>query len=148
MSSVTYSQELIAPCGINCGTCYAFMRNKNKCYGCLENSHGKRKSCQNCKIKNCEFLEQTVSNFCYDCTAFPCRRLTKLDKRYSTRYRASLIRNLLTIREIGISDHLTNEIIKWTCPFCGSGTSIHSNTCPTCNRDLNPKSRSDDRLQF
>ena len=26
--------ELIAPCGMNCGICYGYLREKNKCPGC------------------------------------------------------------------------------------------------------------------
>ena len=28
------AKELIAPCGINCGTCIAYQREKNRCCGC------------------------------------------------------------------------------------------------------------------
>jgi len=34
MKSGFSSEILIAPCGMNCGACIAFMRDKNNCPGC------------------------------------------------------------------------------------------------------------------
>lgn len=31
-----FRKTLIAPCGINCGICLAFLRDKNTCMGCRE----------------------------------------------------------------------------------------------------------------
>jgi hypothetical protein len=135
-TSVAFDRSMIAPCGMNCGTCIAYLRAKNKCCGCLPTSINKPKTRLLCKIKNCEQLQKTTSKFCYDCKEFPCQRLKHLDKRYRTKYKTSFIQNLLTIKEIGITNYLSNEAIRWTCPDCGSIISVHRDKCLTCNRDL------------
>ena len=45
--------SLIAPCGMNCGICRAYLREKNKCPGCRGSDENKLSSRVNCKIKNC-----------------------------------------------------------------------------------------------
>jgi hypothetical protein len=112
------------------------MRDRNKCSGCLPASVNKPKACLNCKIKNCEHLDKTPSGYCYDCPDFPCQRIKHIDKRYRIKYKTSLIQNLITIKEIGITEYLAKEIIRWTCPNCGSTISVHHDNCLTCNFDL------------
>jgi hypothetical protein len=136
-NTVSFDRSLIAPCGINCGTCYAYLRDNNKCRGCWTDFNGKRITRTNCKIKNCAFLEKTISKFCYECEEFPCLRLKHIDKRYRTKYRASLIQNLETINKIGIADYLLLENEKWKCSNCGSTLSVHLNNCLVCGIDFN-----------
>jgi hypothetical protein len=133
---VTFDKSLIAPCGINCGTCFAFLRDKNKCNGCVTISANKPKT-RLCIIRNCEHRLKTTSGFCYDCEKFPCKRLKQLNERYWTKYKANLVQNLLTIKELGMTNYLKEEINKWTCPDCGSVISVHKDNCIVCNRDLN-----------
>jgi hypothetical protein len=135
-TSVSFERSLIAPCGINCGTCMAFLRVKNKCYGCWVDFDSKRKTCCECKIKNCELLAKTSSKFCYECKIFPCEKIKHIDKRYRTKYRASLIQNLVTIKETGITTFLELEVKKWTCPNCGSTLSVHRDHCLVCSFEL------------
>ena len=138
-SSVTFDKVLIAPCGINCGTCIAYLRNKNKCCGCRPETGFKVAHCNSCKIKNCDNLVTTDSKFCYDCDKFPCQRLKHIDKRYRIKYKTSLIQNLTKIKEIGIINYLAEESIRWTCPECGSVISVHRDNCLSCKRNLNKK---------
>jgi hypothetical protein len=134
---VPFNRSMIAPCGMNCGTCIAFLRAKNKCCGCWPETGFKPDHCALCRIKNCEEIARTSSKFCYDCDKFPCQRLKQLDKRYRTKYRVSFIQNLLTIKEIGIANYLANETDRWACPHCGSTISVHRDKCLICNSDLN-----------
>lgn len=135
-TSITFDRSLIAPCGMNCGTCIGYLRDKNKCCGCRPDSGFKVNHCASYRIKNCEYLAKTDSKFCYDCEKFPCQRLKQLDKRYRTKYKTSFIQNLGTIKEFGITFFLKNEAIRWTCPDCGSILSCHRDHCLTCNMDL------------
>jgi hypothetical protein len=135
-ASVSFNKLMIAPCGINCGTCKAYLRVRNRCYGCREDFESKRKTCAECRIKNCDMLAKTSFYFCYECEIFPCEKMKHIDKRYRIRYRASLIQNLITIKEIGITDFLKLEEKKWTCPNCGATTSIHCEKCLACSYDL------------
>jgi hypothetical protein len=93
MDSAHFNRVLIAPCGMNCGTCIAYLRDKKPCPGCW-GTDGKPKHCTTCIIKNCEYLASTDSRFCFECEKYPCTRLKSLDKRYRTNYQVSLIENL------------------------------------------------------
>lgn len=137
-TKVHFSAELIAPCGINCGTCLAYLREKkNRCHGCRHANLNVPVSRQSCIIKNCENLAKTESKLCVDCRKFPCTRMKQLDKRYRTKYHTSLLRNLVTISETGMESFLANEVRKWSCPKCGSIVSIHRENCMKCGIDLN-----------
>lgn len=133
--SVSFDKFLIAPCGMNCGTCIAFLRDKNKCIGCRNNSAEKAISVQRCIITKCIFLEKTASGFCYECEKFPCRRIKQLDKRYRTKYRTSFIENLTIIKEKGIDNFLVFESERRSCQECGSVLSVHRNLCLNCGRN-------------
>lgn len=132
-SAIIYNRQMIAPCGMNCGTCIAFMRPKNTCPGCLEDSSCKNKSCVNCIIRNCDRLAGTTSGFCYECNVYPCLRLRKLNKRYRTRYNTSFLENLKIIKEEGVECFLLLEKKRRTCPDCGSSLSVHRSTCLFCS---------------
>jgi hypothetical protein len=136
---VIFDKSLIAPCGLNCGTCSGYLRKKNKCCGCRPVSGFKPTYCTTCKIKNCDILNNTASKFCYDCEKIPCPRLKQLDKRYRTKYGVNLIQNLMSIKEIGMTNYLAKETIRWTCPDCGSVICVHRDRCLTCNLDLKKK---------
>lgn len=132
MIQVPFSNRIIAPCGINCASCYAYQRTKKVCPGCWGEDQEKSYSCLVCRIKNCILLNHTKSKFCYECPKFPCTRLKQLDKRYRLKYHTSLIGNLLTIRDHGIESFLETEKEHWKCPHCGGTLCIHREGCPQC----------------
>jgi hypothetical protein len=136
-TKVIFDKSLIAPCGMNCGTCMAYLRSKKKCPGCRIYSADKSISIQRCIIPKCADLEKTSSKFCYDCEKYPCKRIKQLDKRYRTKYRTSFIENLAIIKEKGIDSLLIFESERRTCKNCGSVLCVHRNNCITCNIDLN-----------
>lgn len=131
-TAVTFEKFLIAPCGMNCGTCIAFLRDKNRCPGCRINTSDKAVSVRRCIITKCDHLEKTASKFCYDCEIYPCKRIKQLDKRYRTKYRTSFIENLAIIKERGIDNFLIFESKRRTCPNCGSVLSVHRENCLSC----------------
>ena len=131
---VSFDKSLIAPCGMNCGTCIAYLRDKNKCPGCRVYSADKAISIQRCIIPKCVYLDKTDSRFCYDCEKYPCKRVKQLDKRYRTRYNTGLIENLMLIKEKGMTAFLRLEKKKRTCSVCGSVISIHKSGCSTCEK--------------
>ena len=136
-AAIIFDKSLIAPCGMNCGTCIAYLREKNKCFGCRLLHASKLKTREFCKIKCCINLEKTPSKFCYDCGVFPCKRLRQIDKRYRTKYKTSFIENLLRIKENGIKDFLLFESERRTCANCGSILCVHRDYCLSCKIDLN-----------
>jgi hypothetical protein len=141
------SAQLIAPCGMNCGICLAYLRDKNICPGCWSNDRYKSKSCVNCVIKNCELLAKTDSKFCYECSKFPCARLKQLDKRYRLKYKMSMIENLLYIKEFGLKKFEQKEAIRWKCDTCGGMICVHRGICLKCrNNTVAPDTEQDASL--
>ncbi|MDA3927640.1 MAG: DUF3795 domain-containing protein [Prolixibacteraceae bacterium] len=136
-SSLSY-QNLIAPCGMNCGICIGHLRDKKPCAGCFKkDDKNKPSQCRSCGIANCENLIKTESGFCYDCIKYPCARLRQLDKRYRTNYGMSMIANLENIKTNGLSYFLNHEESKWKCKVCGAGVSVHRSFCLKCKNELN-----------
>ena len=124
---------LIAACGMNCGLCIGYLRDKNPCGGCFtKDDKNKPKVCRSCSIVNCEHLKLSKSGFCFECEKFPCIRLKKLDSRYKTNYRMSMLGNLEHIQLKGLDDFLIEEEIRWKCNVCGAGLSVHRNYCLSC----------------
>ena len=107
---------IIAPCGMNCSICMAYLREKNKCPGCKGTDLKKPVTRVECKIKNCETVKRNETNFCYECKEFPCNNLRHLDKRYRTKYKMSMIENLENIKQMGMRRFLINEKSRWLAP--------------------------------
>lgn len=124
-----FKTVMIAPCGINCGVCMAHLREKNHCPGCNIKDNSKPKHCNKCQIKYCSNLK---GKYCYQCDNYPCQRIKHLDKRYTLRYKTSIIGNLNNIREKGIKAFVKEEAIKWECPKCGGIICIHNGACFMC----------------
>jgi hypothetical protein len=133
-------EELIAPCGMNCGVCISYLAMKNDlnkkgfgkkyCAGCLPRG-------KNCTFmaKQCDLLGKGLVRFCYDCTDFPCPRLKALDRRYRNSYHMSMIENLKFMRDYGIDRFLEKEAAKWRCPECGEVICCHNGLCLNCGLD-------------
>jgi len=129
---VIFERYHLAPCGINCGTCRAYLRDRNRCSGCMSVNGSNISHCITCSIKNCEFLKKTDSNFCSQCNHFPCRKIKNIDKRYLTKYKTGLIQNLRIIKERGVETYLIDEVKRWTCASCGAVLSVHKDSCIKC----------------
>jgi hypothetical protein len=136
----TMNQNLIAPCGMNCGVCDAYLAKANNlrekgirisyCAGCLPRG-------KNCVFmrKQCERLGKGLVRFCYECDDYPCRRLKALDKRYRAKYHMSQIENLEFIKAHGMASFLEKEAAKWRCPECGGVICCHNGLCFGCGLD-------------
>ena len=125
-------ENLIAPCGMNCGICKYFYREKNQCPGCRAEDKYKLKGCRECIIVNCEELKKNNSKFCYTCLKIPCKRLKNLDKRYSTKYHMSMLENQEYIKKHGTKKFLEKEKQKWKCPNCNGIVTCHGGMCLNC----------------
>ncbi|PKM63564.1 MAG: hypothetical protein CVU96_07245 [Firmicutes bacterium HGW-Firmicutes-20] len=126
-------EDLIAPCGMNCRCCSAFQRVKNSCLGCRNEKTitYATKGSRECIIKTCP-KNQEGTQFCFNCDAFPCRRLNDLNKRYQAKYHMNFIQNLIFIKENGVAAFLENEEERWKCPECGSVMCVHKHQCNRC----------------
>jgi hypothetical protein len=124
-----FKTTLIAPCGMNCALCMAYLRKKNHCGGC----NAPDRLCNiNCTISACRNVKD---RFCHDCSDFPCRRLKQLDKRYRTRYHMSMLENLAMIKKIGIRAFVKSERERWTCKTCGGTIDVHHYCCSACGKE-------------
>lgn len=110
MAEPDLSGTLIAPCGMNCGICRAYLRERNPCHGCREAEQNIPKSRVSCRMRLCG---KRTGRFCHDCAEFPCDRLRHLDRRYRTRYGMSEIENLEYIRDHGLGRFLERERGRW-----------------------------------
>jgi len=126
--------SLIAPCGMNCSICMAYLREKNKCPGCRESDLNKPVTRTRCKIKNCTTFQKGEDHFCFECEIFPCDKLKHLDKRYRDKYNMSMIENLEDIEKKGIKEFLKHEEIRWTCSKCGGTICVHKGYCYSCGK--------------
>ena len=127
--------ELIAPCGMNCRLCYAYIREKKPCAGCRGDDENKPYHCTVCTIKNCETIKSAKSGLCFECEK-KCRRLKQLDKRYREKYHMSMLDNLAYIRDDGMASFLEREEVRWKCPECDSIVSVHRDECLSCGQAL------------
>lgn len=129
---MVFTKELIAPCGINCGVCSAYLRAKNTCSGCLSVGKYIPSYCTSCRIKFCDEHKTAEFTYCYECRKFPCVKIRKIHKRYSGKYHLDLISNSLMIREQGATAFLAAEAKKWTCRNCGAVLCVHKDICMKC----------------
>lgn len=130
----TMKNLLIAPCGMNCSICRAYLRNKNKCPGCRLFNKNEPVTIAKCKIKNCITFKRSKSKYCFECKEFPCVRIKYMDKRYRTKYNMSTIENLENIKKIGVREFINYEKIRWACSQCGGTICIHSRYCYNCGK--------------
>lgn len=124
--------QIIAPCGINCSLCRSYIRARDPCPGCRGGDCNKSDSSLACGIKNCEEFATGEKQFCFSCDKFPCVKVLRLESRYKTRYRMSVIANLWRIKAIGVAQFITEEVSKWTCKECGSLLCMHKPQCVKC----------------
>lgn len=125
----------IAPCGMNCSLCHAYIRDKNVCPGCYGDDTLKAKSCAQYRIKNCEIRKAGDFKYCFECPEYPCFLIKRIDKRYRARYAMSMIENLQFIQESGMDAFIRKETEKWSCPNCGKVICVHKQNCYFCGFD-------------
>lgn len=134
MQNGKFTSELIAPCGMNCGTCVAYfgyaMEGKKRKHICL----GCRSRASLCAFiqKECPKLAASRIEYCFECGDYPCTNLRTLDNRYRNKYGMSMIENLSYVEENGIEKFLKHEQERWKCHSCGGVICVHNKICYTC----------------
>jgi hypothetical protein len=129
------AKELIAPCGMNCAVCSRYLAylnglKKSQCIGC-------RPQNEPCTylFKDCEGpanIAEGNAGFCYECDAYPCKQIERMDKRYRENYHMSIKENLEFIQEKGIDRFLKEQYRKYRCKKCGGLISVHNRKCFHC----------------
>ena len=134
------NKELIAPCGMNCGICSAYLAYSHN----IPKKRGKISHCCGCRPRNkqcaflkkrCESIKNNQIDFCYECNKFPCDSLKRIVKGYLERYNYSVIDNLLFIKEKGLDEFIMKEKNQYKCRQCGDTICIHNKKCYSCDRD-------------
>jgi len=145
--------DLIAPCGMNCGICKAYLAYSRgvpykkgevtHCTGCLVRN-------KNCAFirRDCEKLRKKQIRFCYECADMPCKQLSKLDELYRARYRMGMIENLKMIREKGIDEFLKSQSEEYRCVSCGDIISVHNGKCYACGYQAEKPKGSTHKLRW
>ena len=133
-------EVLVAPCGINCNACGAYLAKKHDvrlrgimtayCEGCRP----KGSFCVFSQLR-CQLLMNGKVEYCYECNEYPCEKLVALNEKYAESFSISPIENLDYIREQGITEFLKKEAEKWKCPECGGVISSHDGICYNCSLD-------------
>jgi len=141
VDTMLMDEELIAPCGMNCSLCIAYLfeqKDLNKygfhrkyCPGCIPRG----KNCIH-MADACELLGKGLVRFCFECETYPCKRLKTLDKRYRTKYHMSMIENLNLIRDEGMEVFLKSQETKWRCSTCGGTICCHNGLCLDCDLEM------------
>ena len=135
------NEVLIAPCGMNCAVCSAYLARRYD----IKTKGVKMPYCAGCRPSNrqCAWLKKRCSmllngevEYCYECSEFPCNRLCHIDQRYITNFRTSFIENLEYIRDNGIGQFLAKQEEKWKCPECGGVICCHNGICYDCGLDV------------
>ncbi len=134
-----FTPDLIAPCGMNCGLCSAYLAFSHN----IPKKRGKITHCAGCRARpkmcawlkgNCDQLATGKIQFCYECADFPCDRLSHIDHRYQTSYNTSFIRNLEEIRDHGMNVFLKNQTKRYMCRRCEVDViSVHKGKCYRCD---------------
>lgn len=121
----------IAPCGVICDLCLGFQRDKNRCVGC--NVTGEKIGhCNVCTIKYCPEKREDSELLCIACRKFPCRRIRDLEKRYTSKYGESPVKNMQRIEAVGMEQFLQEQMELWRCNECGELLCVHRDTCLHC----------------
>ncbi len=138
MSQNLFTAELIAPCGMNCGICKAYLayihgvptkRGKvTHCAGCIPRA-------KNCYvIRGCPKLRKHVIQSCTECENMPCEHLAHLDKRYRERYGMSMVENLKEIKTQGVDSFLKSQAERYICSSCSGVVCVHDGKCYSCGQ--------------
>ncbi len=133
-----FTEELIAPCGMNCNVCSEYLATQHDvkskgirmiyCTGCRPRD----KKCAFLK-KECKLLLNHTVQFCYECPQYPCEKLKHIDTRYRTYFRMSLLENLEDIKKNGMEKFLRTQEVKWRCPACRGAICCHNGLCFECD---------------
>lgn len=108
MKEITNDKNLIAFCGLYCGACGSYLREK--CPGCAQNEKA-----AGCTIRTC-CLEKKIAS-CADCTEFSdkkdCRKLNNLiSKAISLLTRSDRPARLARIKAIGYDGYASEMAEK------------------------------------
>ncbi|MGE5174651.1 MAG: DUF3795 domain-containing protein [Betaproteobacteria bacterium] len=130
------SEELIAPCGMNCAICsrylaYVYNLKRSQCIGCRPRKERCTYLFEKCKGIN--HASRGNAAFCFECDYYPCKQISRIDDRYRKNYETSMKDNLEYIEKMGVGKFIEEQYKKHRCPKCGGLISIHNRKCFNCD---------------
>ena len=134
-----FTEEMIAPCGLDCSLCRKAHDERNPCPGCKGPEADKPEFCAAlCGIILCQKRKENGYKYCDECPDYPCADVMEKETRYTSQYplRESPVENLRMIREQGIEAFLALERRRWTCPRCGAPVVVHTGVCSGCKTTI------------
>ena len=131
------SEDLIAPCGMNCALCsryLAFLNNlkRSQCRGCRPRDETCTYLFAKCRGINHDATTKTAE-FCFACDHYPCQQINRMDKRYRNNYGMSVKDNLGHLQNEGLEKFLEAQYQTHRCDRCGGLISVHNRKCFTCD---------------
>jgi Protein of unknown function (DUF3795) len=138
------NRELIAPCGMDCSVCSAYLAFLNA----TPKKRGRVTHCIGCRPRNkkcaylkghCDLLRKNKIEFCFQCRVYPCDRLQRLDRRYRRNFGMSLIQNLEEIWRKGVQAFMREQQRRYGCRTCCGKVSVHNKKCFACDKILSWK---------
>jgi hypothetical protein len=106
------SEELIAPCGMNCAVCSRYLAyindlKRSQCIGCRPRNERCTYLFEKCTGINNTSEGNTV--FCFECSQYPCKQINRMDDRYRNNYKMSIKLAFRTLK-------INRDIFLETCP--------------------------------
>ena len=133
---ITISEELIAPCGVNCAICSKYLSyihnlNRSQRGGCRASKDSCSYLFDKCTGINGRSKSDAV--YCFECDQYPCKQIDRMDDRYRKNYLMSVKDNLEFIRKSGTDEFVSAQCKKYQCSKCGGLISIHNGKCFKCD---------------
>lgn len=132
-----FTEEMLAPCGLDCSLCSQAHKKKNACHGCMGADENKPAFCKNrCKVIQCDKRIRNHYRFCDECSDYPCKHLQEIENRYMSQYilKESPFSNLRKMREMGMDAFFDEERKVWACKRCGGVLCVHNGVCSQCGK--------------
>ena len=135
---IPISEELIAPCGMNCAICSNYLAyinnlNRSQCAGCRPSNKKCSYLFDKCSGINSNLEGNTIAPFCFECNQYPCKQINRMDDRYRNNYKMSVKDNLEYINKNGIDIFIKEQYREHHCLKCGGLISIHNRKCFKCD---------------
>jgi putative acetyltransferase len=112
MANIKNYQGRVPACGVFCGGCPMYLKEKKPCPGAGLNF----KRCESCTTFHLCCIEKGISH-CFQCREFPCKRFKSWTKRWE-KYGQNFIENQKLLKDAGMNGFLeyynskVNENIK------------------------------------
>ena len=156
----TKNENLVTPCGLYCGACFAYIATQEnneqrlasgfgsgsgskprslesmRCDGCMGGgrvlSHVPK-----CAIKECAAAKSKTRR-CSECEEFPCARITDFNND-GMLHHSEALSNLRQLHSKGIKDWSKQEMERWSCSKCQTKIAWYDAECPTCKTPRSDK---------